>query len=78
MKLSNSISTARKACPIACWSTLKPKKAKVWRADREYQKVGDFHGETHCFELSKCAFDVDFSRLWKRKGGQAKRRPGCT
>ena len=48
------------------------KKAKVWRlVEGEYRKVGDFHDETHCFELSRCAFDFDFSRLWKRKGGQA-------
>jgi Uma2 family endonuclease len=48
------------------------KKAKVWRfAEGEYRKVGDFHGETHCFRLSKCAFDFDFNHLWKRKGGQA-------
>jgi Uma2 family endonuclease len=45
------------------------KKAKVWRLiDGEYRKVADFHDETHHFELSKCAFDFDFSRLWKRKG----------
>lgn len=44
------------------------KKAKVWRLiDGEYRKVADFHDETHHFELSKCAFDFDFSRLWKRK-----------
>lgn len=46
------------------------KKAKVWhRVEGEYRKVADFHNETHRFELSKCAFDFDFSRLWKRKGG---------
>lgn len=45
------------------------KKAKVWRlVEGEYRKVADFHDETHRFELSKCAFDFDFSRLWKRKG----------
>ena len=47
------------------------KKAKVWRlVEGEYRKAGDFHDETHCFELSKCAFDFAFSRLWKSKGGQ--------
>lgn len=47
------------------------KKAKVWRlVDGNYRKVGDFHNETHCFELSKCAFDFDFSRLWKRKNAE--------
>ena len=46
------------------------KKAKVWRLiEGEYRKVADFHDETHRFELSKCAFDFDFGRLWKRKGG---------
>jgi Uma2 family endonuclease len=45
------------------------KKAKVWRLmDGNYRKVADFHDETHHFELSKCSFDFDFSRLWKRKG----------
>lgn len=44
------------------------KKAKVWRlVDGEYRKVGDFHDETYCFDLSKCAIDFDFGRLWKRK-----------
>ena len=47
-------------------------KAKVWRlVDGEYRKVGDFHDESHRFELSRCALDFDFGRLWKRKGGQA-------
>lgn len=46
------------------------KKAKVWRlVDGEYRKVADFHDEIHHFELSKCAFDFDFTRLWKRKQG---------
>lgn len=45
------------------------KKAQVWRlTNGEYCKMGDFHDETWRFELSKCAFDFDFSRLWKRKG----------
>jgi len=45
------------------------KKAKVWRLiDGDYRKVADFHDETHRFDLSKCSFDFDFSRLWKRKG----------
>ena len=45
------------------------KMAKVWRlVEGEYRKVGDFHDETHGFELSRCALDFDFSRLWKRKG----------
>lgn len=45
------------------------KKAKVWRlVEGEYRKVADFHDEIHRFELSKCAFDFDFGRLWKRKG----------
>jgi len=48
------------------------KKAKVWRlVDGQYRKVGDFHDESHRFELSRCALDFDFGRLWKRKGGQA-------
>ena len=43
------------------------KKAKVWRLiDGEYRKVGDFHDELHRFNLSKCAIDVEFSRLWRR------------
>lgn len=47
------------------------KKAKVWRlVEGEYRKVADFHDEIHRFELSQCAFDFDFSRLWKRKGGR--------
>ena len=46
------------------------KKAKVWRlVEGEYRKVADFHDETHRFDLSKCSLDFDFSRLWKRKGG---------
>lgn len=45
------------------------KKAKVYRlVEGEYRKVADFCSETHRFELSRCAFDLDFSRLWKRKG----------
>jgi Uma2 family endonuclease len=48
------------------------KKAKVWRlVDGEYRKVADFHDESHNFELSKCAIDFDFSRLWQRKGSKA-------
>ena len=44
------------------------KKAKVWRlVDGQYRKVGDFHDETYRFDLSKCAIDFDFGRLWKRK-----------
>jgi Uma2 family endonuclease len=44
-------------------------KAKVYRLmDGEYRKVADFCDETHHFELSKCALDFDFSRLWRRKG----------
>ncbi|MFN3397747.1 MAG: Uma2 family endonuclease [Sulfurimicrobium sp.] len=43
-------------------------KAKVYRLiDGEYRKVADFCNETHHFELSKCALDFDFSRLWRRK-----------
>lgn len=43
-------------------------KAKVYRLiDGDYRKVADFCNETHHFELSKCALDFDFSRLWKRK-----------
>jgi len=43
------------------------RKAKVWRlTDGEYRKLGDFHDETQRFELSKCAIDLDFSRLWRR------------
>ena len=46
------------------------KKAKVWRLiEGQYRKVGDFHDEGHRFELSKCAFDFDFSRLWRKRGG---------
>lgn len=45
------------------------RKAKVYQLiDGEYRKVADFCNETHRFELSKCAMDFDFSRLWKRKG----------
>jgi hypothetical protein len=44
-------------------------KAKVWRLiDGDCRKVADFHDETRHFDLSKCSFDFDFSRLWKRKG----------
>jgi Uma2 family endonuclease len=42
------------------------RKAKVWRIiDGEYRKVGDFHDQPHRFHLSKCAIDIDFSRLWR-------------
>lgn len=42
--------------------------AKVWRLfEGDYCKVGDFHDETHRFDLSKCSFNFDFSRLWRRK-----------
>ncbi len=45
------------------------KKAKVYRLiEGEYRKVGDFHDESHCFELPGCTIDFDFSRIWKRKG----------
>lgn len=44
------------------------KKAKVYRRmEGEYRKMGDFHDETYHFDLSKCAIEIDFSRLWKRK-----------
>ncbi len=43
------------------------RKAKVWRlVDGEYRKVGDFHDERHRFELSKCAIEIEFARLWRR------------
>jgi Uma2 family endonuclease len=43
------------------------RKVKAWRLiDGEYRKVGDFHDETQRFELSKCAIDLNFSRLWRR------------
>lgn len=45
-------------------------KAKVYRLiDGDYRKVGDFSTERHTFDLSKCAIDFDFARLWRRKGG---------
>lgn len=48
------------------------RKAKVWRlVQGEYRKVGDFHDESCRFELSRCALDFDFGRLWQRKGVQA-------
>ncbi|NEX20811.1 Uma2 family endonuclease [Thiorhodococcus mannitoliphagus] len=44
------------------------RKAKVYRlTEGEYRKVGDFHDETHSFELSKCIIPCDFSRLWRRR-----------
>ncbi|HLF96184.1 MAG TPA: Uma2 family endonuclease [Methylococcaceae bacterium] len=44
------------------------KKAKVYRLmDGDYRKMGDFHQETYRFDLSKCAIEFDFSRLWRRK-----------
>lgn len=43
------------------------RKIKSWRlADGDYRKIGDFHDEKQHFELSKCAVDIDFSRLWRR------------
>jgi Uma2 family endonuclease len=48
------------------------KKAKVWQLiEGDYRKVGDFYDEKHCFGLSGCTIDFDFSRLWKRKGTAA-------
>lgn len=45
------------------------RKAKVYRlVDGAYQKVGDFSDTTHRFDLSRCSVEVDFSRLWRRKG----------
>jgi len=44
-------------------------KAKVYQLFAgEYRKVADFSNETHHFELSGCAMDFDFSRLWQRLG----------
>ena len=34
--------------------------------DGNYRKIGDFFDETLSIELSKCSFELDFSRLWKR------------
>lgn len=31
--------------------------------------VANFRGETQRSGLSRCGFDFDFGRLWKRKGG---------
>lgn len=47
------------------------KKAKVYRlVEGAYRKIGDFSGERHIFELSKCHIDFDFARLWRRKGAK--------
>ncbi len=57
---------------VLCYVLVNPdtQKAKVWRLiGGEYQKVAEFHDEHYCFELSKCSFDFDFGRLWKRKRG---------
>lgn len=46
-----------------------PRKAKVFRLiDGEYRKAGDFTDEQFRFDLSRCAVEVDFSALWRRKG----------
>jgi Uma2 family endonuclease len=43
------------------------KKAKLWRlVEGDYRKVGDFYDERLRIELSKCAIELDFSRLWRR------------
>lgn len=43
---------------------------KVWRLhEGRYLKHGDFSGETCAFELGPCRFSLDFSRLWRKKGG---------
>jgi Uma2 family endonuclease len=46
------------------------RKAKVYQwLKGKYLKLGDFHSERQCFELSKCSFEFDFSRLWLKQAG---------
>jgi Uma2 family endonuclease len=41
--------------------------AKMWRLiEGKYRKVGDFHDERQRVDLSKCAIEIDFARLWRR------------
>ena len=42
--------------------------AKVYRLTEEgrYVKAGDFTDETFRFPLKDCAFDFDFSKIWRR------------
>jgi Uma2 family endonuclease len=45
------------------------KKAKAYRlVDGDYRKAGDFYDESHRFVLSNCAFKLDFSGIWPKKG----------
>lgn len=45
-------------------------KAKVYRLiDGDYRKIGDFHDQLHCFELSACAVPFDFARIWHKPSG---------
>ena len=42
-------------------------KAKVYRLiDGDYRKIGDFHDEQHCFELSACNVPFEFGRIWRK------------
>jgi hypothetical protein len=39
----------------------------MWRLiEGKYRKVGDFHDERQRVDLSKCAIEIDFVRLWRR------------
>lgn len=41
------------------------KKVKLYRLQEgQYRKVGDFHDQTHRFDLSVCSMDVKFAALW--------------
>jgi Uma2 family endonuclease len=43
-------------------------KVKLYQlSNGRYIKIGDFHDQSHRFDLSKCTIDVDFSALWPRK-----------
>ena len=43
---------------------------KVWRLhEGRYMKHADLSGETCAFDLGPCRFSLDFSRLWRKKGG---------
>ncbi len=42
------------------------KKVKLYELiDHQYQKVADFTHETFTFDLEKCAFEFDFSKIWR-------------
>lgn len=48
------------------------RRVKAWRLiDGEYRKLGDFQRETQRFQLSKCAVELDFAKVWRDKPGSA-------